>query len=80
MLVVVVFADGSANGGRDAMVLECLVFNNRLVSNKGIVRKVMSPPSSALGLNSFRLASLHMLSLGLCVPCLGSPTVANILV
>jgi hypothetical protein len=26
---------------------------------------VLSPPSTALGLNSFRLASLHMLSLGL---------------
>jgi hypothetical protein len=28
-----------------------------------MVKKVLSPPSIALGLNRFRLASLHMLSL-----------------
>jgi hypothetical protein len=30
---------------------------------------VLSPPSIALGLNSARLASLHLLSLGLRVKC-----------
>jgi hypothetical protein len=39
---------------------------------------VMSPPSIALGLIiSFRLAILHMFSLGLRVMCKGSPTVVK---
>jgi uncharacterized protein YpbB len=38
---------------------------------------VMSPASTALGLNSFRLASLHLLSLDLRVTRKGSPTVVN---
>jgi hypothetical protein len=46
--------------------------------NKGIAKMVMSPPSTALGLlNSYSLASLHLLSLGSRARCYGSRNALN---
>jgi hypothetical protein len=69
LLVVVVFAGGSGEGGKDVKMLQCLVFNYRFQWNEGIVKMVMSPPSTTLGLNSLRLAISHMFSSVLRVRC-----------
>jgi hypothetical protein len=64
LLTTTVTTCGSADGGKDENMFYCLVFDKRLLLNEGIAKKVVSPPSIALGLNRSRLASLHMLSLG----------------
>jgi hypothetical protein len=75
LLAHVVIACGSAYGGKDVKMLHCLVCNNILYMNHGII-KWLYHLLRALGLvDSLRLASLHMFSLGLRVRCHGSPTV-----
>jgi hypothetical protein len=69
VLVVVACASESAEGGKDVKMLHFLVFNSILYLSKGIVKMVLSPPSIALGLNSPRLAILHLFSLDLRARC-----------
>jgi hypothetical protein len=46
MIDAVVIASGSAYGGRDEKMFDCLVFNNKMKLNKGIVKRFCHLPLS----------------------------------
>jgi hypothetical protein len=39
LLAAVVTSSGSTNGGRDEKMFDCLMFNSRILSSKGIVER-----------------------------------------
>jgi hypothetical protein len=62
---------------RICFIVYCLIVDcNRTI--KELLKGFVTPPT-ALRLNDFRLASLHLLLFGPCAMCLGFPTVINTL-